>query len=178
MLVPGHILRLSSTLYWTVTALLFALPALVLAALLRDVLDPSDIAARFPEAGIVGLPPRGALLAAGAAGLLPPAAMVYTLAQMRVLFARYAEGEILTPPCADRIRRIGKGLLALAALGLLTRTLQVLILSLGNPEGAHVLAIGIDGTALGFLLSGAFVVVVGRVMHEAVQVAEENRAFV
>ncbi len=176
MPIGPNILRLSDMLYWLVSATAFVLPALVLAALLRDVLDPGGLVGRVP--GLGHAPGAGEALAAGFAGLLPLAALVYTLWQMRALFGRYRTGEILSRSCAHLMLRIGRGLFALAGLGILAQMLQLLALSWGAPSGQRVLAFGLDSADLGFLLSGAFVLVVGRVMAEAARVAEENEAFV
>lgn len=176
MPVAPNILKLSDKLYWVVSVTVFLLPALVLATIVRDAVDPAGLAARTP--GVITPPGTGAVIAAGLAGALPLAALVWTLWQMRGLFDRYRGGEILTPACATHLERIGKGLFAVALLGILAGTLRTLALTWGNPPGQTALSIGFGSDQLGALLAGAFVLVVGRVMRAAAEVAEENRGFV
>ncbi len=127
-----------------------------------------------PEAALPGAA-RTALVLVGA---LPAMAAIYVLGQMGSLFRMYAAGETLTPAAARAIRRIGMGLLAMAALGFVTRPLQILLASLGNPPGERVLAIGFDTYDLGLILAGGLLLTIGWAMGDAVRAARENAEFI
>lgn len=105
-------------------------------------------------------------------------AILYTLWQMRDLFARYAKGESLTVGCAEAIRKTGIGLIWIVVLDALMMPVQSLLLAwLISPEAASF-ALDISAASLGLLLAGGLIVLVGWVMREAVDVAEENARFV
>ncbi len=176
MPVARSVLRLSELLYRSVTVALFAGPAVVFAVLVRDALNPATLAQHFP---VVQVPPNaGTALAVGIAGLLPLAALLFALWEMRGLLDRYRAGEILTPVCADHLVRLGVGLFALAILGVVAETLRTLAISWANPPGQRILAISFGTDQMGFLLAGAFLLVMGRAMRDAARVAAENEAFV
>lgn len=178
MAINPRIVRLSGGLYWASSILLFALPVIVITAFLQGWAAPSGIPLRFP-----GLPAETVITSAkatvttaiGALALIPMLAMLF---QMRGLFDRYRNGEILTDACAHHILRIGQFLLAFAVITIFAPTLQMLILTVDNPSGRKILSIGIDGTMLGLLLAGALFVIIGWVMREAARAAAENAEFV
>jgi len=176
MSTASNILKLSNLLYRLTSLSLVLLPLAVLGFALRDAMMPETLAERFPTLSVTATP--GTALMAALAGLLPMIAMLYALAEMRGLFARYRKGEILTEACAARIQGLGQGLFALAALSPIAHMLQVLALTWHNPPGQKVLQISLDGSLLGFLLSGALMVLIGRVMREASRIAAENAEFV
>lgn len=173
----NRIARLSSWLWWTCAVLAVVLPAVVLLAILRGWADAADLLARFPA-----LPPSTPLTATqvalaallGAVSVVP---LVAACLAMRRLFGRYRSGEILTDACARDIHRIGLALLAVALATILIPTLQLLALSWRAPTG-RILAIGLDGGTLGFLLAGGLLTVIGWVMGEASRLREENEGFV
>jgi amino acid transporter len=177
MPTPNRITRFSGWLYWAVTVLAYCLPCIVIAAILRGWFDPASLIARFPllPPGVFVSPLQGTLVAAVAVCSLLP--LVGAFLAMRRLFSRYRRGEILTDACADDIRLTGQALIFVAAATVLVPMLQLLILSWNTP-GGRILSIGIDGGALGFLLSGAMLTVIGWVMREAARAADENRGFV
>ena len=122
----------------------------------------------------------GALARAGllALSLLSALAALFTLWQAARLFAAYAQDAALAPQAAEAIRGVGTGLLALALLGILRRTGDTLLLTLGAPEGQRMLAVGLGSDDLGFLLAAALMLLIGVVMGQAVEIARENEAFV
>ncbi|MCA0203774.1 DUF2975 domain-containing protein [Pararhodobacter sp.] len=113
-----------------------------------------------------------------ALGALPSLAMLYGLHQMALLLGRYAGGETLTQACARHIQRIGAALLVAVALELVSRPLQIMLASLANPPGERVLALSLEGADLGQVLAGGLMVMIGWAMHEAAEMAEENRGFI
>ncbi len=176
MPVSPAIERLAAGLHRATGAAILVLPIVVVGMIAYDVASPAAVAARYPFQPVT--PVRGAVLAAGLVGLLPLAATLYALIHMRGLFGLYRAGEILTPASAERIRDIGLGLFVLAVLGPVTNMIQMLILTWNNPPGQRALVLGISGATLGFVLAGALMILIGRVMSEAARMAEENRSFV
>lgn len=173
-----RISRLSAGLYWAGTVLACVLPLLVVLAILRGWFDPATVLARFAQ-----VPPgtrvtafQGALVAGLAA--LSVAPMVAAFLAMRRLFGRYRVGEILTDGCAADTLRTGQALFAVAAVTVILPTVQFLVLSRNAPAGGRILSIGVEGTTLGFLLSGAVLMTIGWVMREEARAAEENRRIV
>jgi hypothetical protein len=170
--------RISDWMFWISTVLAYVLPATVVLAILRGWFDPAALISRFPVLpGATQVTPfQGALVAI--VGLLSIYPMVLAFLGMGRLFGRYRTGEILTEPCARDILRIGQALFAVAAMTVLVPTLQLLILSWGNAPGGRILSISLDGSTLGFLLSGGLLIAIGWVMREAAQVAEDAKGFV
>ncbi len=178
MATLDKIKRLSGWMFWISTVLCCVLPVVVILAILRGWFDPVALVTRFPTLPAATQPTafQGAFVAV--VGVLSVYPMVIAFLNMRRLFGRYRCGEILTEPCARHILRVGQALFAVAAMTVLVPTLQMLILSWNNPPGDRIIAIGLDGSTLGFLLSGGLLIVIGWVMREAALVAEDARGFV
>ena len=174
----AQITRLSNCLYLLTTATLFALPLLAVWGLVSGWSDPASLAARFAHLppGTTLTPMNAAIASAIGAITLPPALMA--LVEMRGLFRRYAAGEILTGQSAGHIRRIGQILMALALLGVMIPTFQVIALTSQNPPGQRVLSVGLTSDTMGFLLAGGLLVVIGWAMAEGARAAEENASFI
>ncbi len=117
-----------------------------------------------------------ALLVPGIWGML--AVALYTLWQMATLFACFAQGDALTPGTAQAIHRVGGGLLALAALGVLGHTATGLVLSIDAAPGQRVFSIGLDHADIGFALAGGLMSLIGGVMQQALEIRSENESFV
>jgi amino acid transporter len=178
MATLDQIKRLSNWMFWACTVLAYALPAVVILAILRGWFDPEAVVLRFPNLpeGTQATAFQGALVAI--VGVLSVYPITLAFLRMRNLFTRYRKGDILTEPCARDILRIGQALFVVAAMTVVVPTLQVLILSWNNPPGGRILSVGLDGSTLGFLLSGGLLIVIGWVMREAAQAAEDAKGFV
>jgi hypothetical protein len=172
----SRISTLSTWLYWTALVLMIVLPVALIAILMRYWLNPDDLIAQFPGV-TASIRPSTALIVTLIGALSLPSLLV-ALDQARQLFARYRSGEILSQACASHIHRVGQMLVTLAFLGVILPTLQVLLLSWGNPPGQKILQIGFADENLGFLLAGGMLTVIGWVMREAARVKAENEAFV
>ncbi|MEO1308424.1 MAG: DUF2975 domain-containing protein [Pseudomonadota bacterium] len=94
------------------------------------------------------------------------------------LLNRYSEGAFINAETAGILRQIGLGLLLVAAYSFLSHTMQVLILTAENAPGQRSLSISIDQSMVGLLLAGGAVVLVGWIMGQAAEIADENRSFV
>jgi hypothetical protein len=113
-----------------------------------------------------------------AISLLPLALCWYGLWQLWRLFGHYAQGLALTAIAQLPLRRFAWALLLMAPAGPLFRAALGVALTLGNPPGQRVLAIGISANDYLLLLLGLVLLAIATVMAEAVRAAEENREFV
>jgi Protein of unknown function (DUF2975) len=173
-----RITPLSNLLFWVCSILAYALPLFMIMQILRGWFDPASLLTQFPVLPVTTqITPFQATLVA-AIGVLATYPLVATFLGMRRLFGRYRRGEILSDACAGDVLRIGQALFAVAAMTVLVPTLQTLILTWGNAPGGRILSIGLDGSTLGFLLSGGLLIVIGWVMREAAVVAEDAKGFV
>jgi Protein of unknown function (DUF2975) len=178
MPLTDRITPLSNLLFWACTILVCVLPVVIVLHILRGWADPALLLAAYPAvpATVPVTPLQSTLVAALAVVASLP--LVATFFAMRRLFGRYRQGEILSDACADDILRIGQALFAAAAMTVILPTLHILILSWGAGEGQRLLAIGLDGSTLGFLMSGGLLIVIGWIMREAARVAEDAKGFV
>ena len=113
-----------------------------------------------------------------ALSLLPLALCWYGLWQLWRLFGHYAQGRALTTLAQQPLRRFAWALLLMAPAGPLFRAALGVVLTLGNPPGQRVLAIGISSNDYLLFLLGLVLLAIATVMAEAVRAAEENREFV
>lgn len=169
---------LTKTMRHCATGLLFVLPLGFIAAVGFGLADPNALIAQVPEAGLSAAP--GGLNIAGAALCLVPAvlALMWALLEMRRLFQRYLAGDALSYASARHIGRIGRALLIAALAAIMGQMLSVMVLSLGNPPGARVLALSISGWQISAVMMAGFISLLGQAMIEAARLAEENRGFI
>ena len=170
--------RLPTALFWLTWAAMAAVIAspLMLAGLGR--LDSLELERQFPGLAIAPDLPGVIVALALAIGLLPMAAALYALWQTQALFALYRAGHALTAAAAERIGRIGAGLVMIAVAAFLAHPAQVLVLTLTNPPGARVLAVAVSSGQVGLLLAGGLLVAIGRVMRDAALIADDNAQIV
>jgi Protein of unknown function (DUF2975) len=170
------IARLSGWLFWVATILAYALPLMVIVAILRGFFDPAILLRQYPvlDPTIPVSAFQGTLVAAIAVVAVLP--MIAAFLAMGSLFNRYRKGEVLSDGSADDILRIGRAMLFVAAATVLVPTLQILVLTWTAP--ARTLQIGLDGGTLGFLLSSGLLTVIGWAMREAARVKAENEGFI
>ena len=167
---------LSGILYWVALVLSVALPLLVLLYAGNWVTDPASLlplAPGLPSGTVVTSAQAGLVAAIALVSVLP---MVAALRGMVRLFARYREGEVLSPGNAETILQVGRAMLVVALFTVVTPTLQTLILSWTAPQ--KTLAIGLDSGTLGFLMAAGLLTVIGWAMREAAAVKAENEGFV
>lgn len=113
-----------------------------------------------------------------ATSLLPLAIGWYGLWQLWHLFGHYGRGQALTSAAQRPLRRFAWAVLLMAPAGPLFRAALGVVLTLGNPPGQRVLAIGVSSNDYLLLLVGLVLLAIATVMAEAVRAAEENRQFV
>ena len=144
----------------------------------RWLADPAAIAGTVPGLSIAGTLSRPMLALGIALALLPAIPAMAVLWQMQALFRLYATGETLSPAPARRIRGLGLALFATAIAGLVARPLAGLALTSANPPGERMLAISFQSNDLALILAGGLMVVLGAVLGEAAEVAEDTKGFV
>jgi hypothetical protein len=144
-------------------------------------LDPATLDARLVEA-----------MAASQKAALTPATRLVTLALAAIplclallgflsvqrLFNGFAVGEILTPESGRRLRRIGFIVTALGPVTIVIRSVASVVVSLPNPPGERVLAVGFGSNDVTAIIAGMLLIVLGWTLEEAARVADENRQFV
>ena len=168
--------NLSGILYWVALVLSVALPLLVLLYAGNWVTDPASLlplAPGLPSGAVVTPAQAGLVAAVTLVSVLP---MVAALRGMVRLFARYREGDVLSPQNAETILQVGRAMLLVALFTVVTPTLQTLILSWNDAQ--KTLAIGLDSGTLGFLMAAGLLTVIGWAMREAAAVKAENEGFV
>ncbi|MFD2184231.1 DUF2975 domain-containing protein [Rhodoplanes azumiensis] len=109
---------------------------------------------------------------------VPLGLMIWGLWQVRSLFRDFAAGLVFTAAAAQRLRLFGFSVLLQGPLGPLTATALALALSLGNPPGQRYLVLTFSINDYVALIVGGVLIAVAAVMREAVQLADENAAFV
>ncbi|VAV86491.1 hypothetical protein MNBD_ALPHA08-1047 [hydrothermal vent metagenome] len=94
------------------------------------------------------------------------------------LFSGYRRGEIFTLQAARQLRLVGWFLVLLAPVSTLMETAIIAYLTaIANPASVKFDVSLSDGDVYAIVF-GLLIVVVGHIMYEAVQLSDENRAFV
>jgi hypothetical protein len=94
------------------------------------------------------------------------------------LFRGFASGDILTPESGRRLKRIGLIVTALGPATIVIRSIASVVVSLPNPPGERVLAVGFGSNDITAIIAGMLLIVLGWTLEEAARVADENRQFV
>ena len=102
----------------------------------------------------------------------------WALYAARKLFRGYREGRIFTSGAADRLSSVGWAVFLLAPAYLVANTASILVLTMLNETGNHRFAISIDESDIFALVFGLLIVVVGRILHEAAILSNENKSFI
>lgn len=119
-----------------------------------------------------------ARLAGAALSTLLVAIGLYSLWQLWCLFGEYGAGRALGRAAQSRLARFALGLLASAIAQPLVRGAMSAVLTMHNPPGQRMLALGLAWSDYMSVLLGLVLLAVARVMSEAVRAAEENAGFV
>lgn len=108
---------------------------------------------------------------------IPSALFVAAMVNARTLFAVLAQGSLFDPEIARLLRRIGQIAVAAAVATLVSRTLVVLVMTLGSP-GWPFFVIGINTEEITAFVVGFLLLAFSLVMQEAFVIEEENKGFV
>ena len=173
-----NVIRVAALLRLFTTLCLIGLPLVLLVGLAKGSFGAEAIVAAHPGLPAGTAPDEAAVVLYIGIEVILLCALGYVLWQVRALFGGYACGDILTVESAGHITRAARGLLTLAALGVLTQPLQVLILTLGNAPGQRQISLALSDAEIGTVLAGGVLWVVGWALAEAARIAEENREFV
>ena len=110
--------------------------------------------------------------------LLPAVMGLLVLNQIRMLFASYRSGKIFDTRAARRLATVGWTLLVLVAVLIFSQSLGLLILTWLNAPGDRTVGIGFGLGEIMSLVVGLLLIVVGRILEEAVAISDENKSFV
>lgn len=169
---------LARILKWTCTFVLAGLPLAVAAYALIERPTPANASDIYTDFEILTAPLPWAFLAANVFSIFCLLVFLGLVLQMRKLFDLYSLGQVLTFDAAQLLQRIGKYLLAVALLRLISYPILSLLLTTGHPEGQRQLSIAFTDSDLGFLIAAGFVFLVGKAMHDAAQNAEDIKGFI
>ena len=144
-------------------------------------LDPATLDARLVEA--LAASQQAALtpatrLAALALAAIPLCLALLGFVVVQRLFHGFATGDILTPESGRRLKRIGLIVTALGPVTIVIRSIASVVVSLPNPPGERVLAVGFGSNDVTAIIAGMLLIVLGWTLEEAARVADENRQFV
>ncbi|RLJ41417.1 hypothetical protein BCF46_3210 [Litoreibacter meonggei] len=109
-------------------------------------------------------------------GLVSVAVQLYLLWQARILFDLYASQNYLSRDCANTIRNLGFGLVALPVVRFLQEPIWSILMTLGSEDIS--VSIGVSSSGIGYLIGGVLMLLIGWAMLEASRAAEENKGFV
>ena len=109
-------------------------------------------------------------------GLVSVAVQLYLLWQARRLFELYAQKNYLSRDCADTIRNLGFGLVALPIIRFIQEPIWSILMTL-EAEDISV-SIGVSSSGIGYLIGGFLMLLIGLAMVEASNAAEENKGFI
>lgn len=105
---------------------------------------------------------------------VPMLVFAWTMWQLHLLFRRLAAGLTFDRTNASLVSRAGLGFVAFGALGVVTNTIVVLLLTGSNPPGERVLSVGFSSASLGALAAGFAFWALGLVLREAADLADDQ----
>jgi hypothetical protein len=110
--------------------------------------------------------------------LLPVGWALGALWQLWALFGAYRQGDVFGSRPVGHLRHFGWAMVGLAVAEPLSTALASVAISLDNPPGQRMLAIGLGSHDYALLMCALVFVAVARVMAEAARLAEENAQLV
>jgi len=170
---PPRVARVSR---WMASVCLALVAALPIAIALIAFLDPKQVMRGLADVGITSLDQRGQIIVF-VVSMVSSLPLMWGLFQLRGLFLCYAAGDVFSQAASRFLSRFALALLLDAGAKVLSRTVQVLLLTMDSPPGQRALSIGISSDEIGKVFLGVTFMVVAWVMAEAAKVADENRSF-
>jgi len=104
--------------------------------------------------------------------------LAYALFAVARIFRMFARGDWFSPDISRCLQRFGIALLLFGAVTPLVRALLTVIITMQNPPGQRMLAIGFSSNDFVLVLVGTLIIMLGYTMREAVRMADENRQIV
>jgi len=172
-----RIVRTSTAMAWLCLTAAVLLPVGVAAYWTVSPVSALASDARVPLAWLETCGPLQRM-AGAAASLLPVASLAWGLLRLRGCFAGFAQGALFAGESVRGFRDFALALTGTALLGVPARTLVGLVMSWGAPTGQKQLAISLSSDMLLMLCVGGTMAVVGWVLGEAADLAEEHASFI
>ncbi len=124
------------------------------------------------------LPTDMVLLIAAAVAFLPIALFLIGMWEARTMFHLIGDGFLLDQDCQKSMVRLGRLAIASAVLGIVARTLILVLMTSNNPPGQKMLSIGIGSGEISSLIIGLLFFIFALVVKETASIAEENRSII
>ncbi len=109
------------------------------------------------------------------ASLLPLAALLYGLINLRRLFALYREGVFFSFEQVSIFKKISKALFAWVLFSMLYEAAKSILFSMGNPPGERVVSLTLGSQEITNLLFAGIVFVIAWIMDEGRILVEEQQ---
>ena len=93
-------------------------------------------------------------------------------------FGVFQKGVVFAPAAVRAVRFLGIMVFVFAAIQLVLPTLMVLAITYDNGEDKRALTIAINSKELILLMIGAIIMVIGQVLTQATDIAQENEQFI
>jgi hypothetical protein len=170
--------NLSRRLFWLTSLAMVFMTLSYLIWMAGMIADPAKFADQFPYLPKATVLSRSKVFVVVVVFALEMAHLIFAFDQMRWLFGRYLEGQVLTAVAAGHIWRIGQALVAIGFIVPVILPPQHVILSADNPVGQRVVRWVLSSDNLIILLTGGLLTVIGWAMTEAARAAKENEGFV
>lgn len=107
--------------------------------------------------------------------LLPLAALLYGVTNLRRLFALYREGIFFSFEQVLIFKRISKALFAWVLCSTIYESVKSVLFSIGNPPGERIISLTFSSPEITNLIIAAIVLVIARIMDEGRVLAEEQQ---
>lgn len=108
------------------------------------------------------------------ASLLPLAAKLYGIINLRRIFAFYKQGIIFSYEQVECFRKSGMALILWMAAGIVYDSVAGVLFTWGNPPGQRILRVGFGSVDITALMVGLIVLVISWVMEEGRKLDEER----
>lgn len=94
------------------------------------------------------------------------------------VFSLFQKGAVFTPIAVRAVRSLGLMIFLLAAIQLIMPTLMVLGLTYDNGSDKRVLTISLNASQIIFLMIGGVILIIGQILTQAIDIAQENEQFI
>lgn len=173
--------RLSTVAAWLRVLTLVCIISLVLGHAYAALNSQDWLADRlhnYPDTPQLAELSGSALAALAVVDLISLLLTLVVLWHLLTLLSLYQRGRVLTPDNAKGILRIGQGLVALAAFGVLAQTLDILAITWGNPSGQRQLTLSLTHIDVELVLAGGVMMLIGWAMQQAAEMADDHAAII
>lgn len=113
-------------------------------------------------------------LACFGASMLPGVPLMYVFHSLYRLFGYYGQGIIFSRENVRCYRATALGLIIMQIMQIPEDALVSVILTATNPDGQHVLSIGLEDTNITMIVAGIMILVISRIMDQGRMLQEEQ----